>query len=270
MNVLPNLRIVRSEDVLPHEIADAIREARIEERLREDGLLRDPLIAGSLRDGGYVLLDGTNRKRALASLGLPYLLVQLVNYADTGAVELRTWAHEVRLPIGKVLEHAAQIPDLSVSPLHSDGAKDALHEPQTIAVLQSKSETWWLLREDGETRRARQLRLLVDTYEPYMRRVEAAARRPEEQAAITAPDTTLVEFPIFAREDVTRAAVERDLIPAGITRHILRAGRALRVNLPLEMLSRKYDAPGANENLGRHLGKLEPRLYQEPTVLYDS
>ena len=66
------LRIVEAASIRPHEIADPGRERRIEQRLRSDRLLRDPLVVGEVPDvDGYVLLDGTNRKRALAALELP-------------------------------------------------------------------------------------------------------------------------------------------------------------------------------------------------------
>jgi hypothetical protein len=60
------------------------------------------------------------------------------------------------------------------------------------------------------------------------------------------------------------------LIPAGITRHIILSGRALRVNLPLEYLGGTQSAEEANGALQRHLRALAPRTYTEPTILFDS
>jgi hypothetical protein len=64
-------------------------------------------------------------------------------------------------------------------------------------------------------------------------------------------------------------ALEGALIPAGITRHILLQGRGLRVNLPLEFL-RSSHLDTANDFLRSHLAGLHPRLYREPTILFDS
>jgi hypothetical protein len=60
------------------------------------------------------------------------------------------------------------------------------------------------------------------------------------------------------------------LIPAGITRHVILCGRALRVNLPLELLDGSRTLEEANALLQDHLSGLQPRVYQEPTILFDS
>jgi hypothetical protein len=60
------------------------------------------------------------------------------------------------------------------------------------------------------------------------------------------------------------------LIPAGITHHVIREGRALRVNLPLEELVLGRDLQQANDALQHHLAGLHPRIYAEPTILFDS
>jgi hypothetical protein len=65
-------------------------------------------------------------------------------------------------------------------------------------------------------------------------------------------------------------AMRGALIPAGITRHVIMGGRALRVNVPLEMLRGSESLEEARQALKRHLASLQPRLYREPTILYDS
>lgn len=264
------LRIVSAESVRPHEIADPVRENRIENRLREDGLLRDPLVVGEVNGlDGYVLLDGTNRKRALAAMGLPHLLVQTIDYADEHAVQLRSWAHAAQQPLETLKLRVGSVPDVTLQQVPELGATDALREPRTLALLLNAQEQYAVVRSPDAGSPAHQLRELVDLYERSMTRVDFSAENVEERAQSLPEDSTLVAFPGFSRSQVVTMAMRGSLIPAGITRHVVQIGRALRVNVPLEMLAGD-DLDAAGRALELHLETLQPRNYDEPTVLFDS
>lgn len=265
------LEIVLGESVRPHEIHDPGRERRIEERLREDGVLRDPLMVGTVQDqDGFVLLDGTNRQRALSTLGLPYLLAQVVEYGDEHAVELRTWCHDSHGPVTEILSGASSIPDVIVRPVAQLGVPDILREPLTLAVVLNGEEQHALIRLPTATSSTEQLRRLVDLYEGHLTRVDCRPDEVEQHAQSYDENRTLIAFPGFSRSQVVTMAMRGAFIPAGITRHIILAGRALRVNLPLDLLSGSLDLPEANAALRSHLSRLQPRVYREPTVLFDS
>lgn len=272
----PDLRIVYTDDIRPHEIADPVRERRIEARLRSDRLLRDPLLVGAVPDiPGFVLLDGTNRKRALAAMRLPRAMVQVIDYADQHAVQLRTWCHAARVPLDNLLESARNIQGVSMSALPPLEAIDALASSSTLAVLLTRKERYALIRvPNAGASRTTQLRQLVDLYEEHMSRVDCDPEEVEERAhAMTAPDSeesTLVAFPRFSRSQVVAMATQDQLIPAGITRHVILGGRALRVNLPLKILDGSGELDETNVMLQQHLHALQPRFYSEPTILFDS
>ena len=270
-----DLRIVAAESVRPHEIADPARERRIEARLQTDGMLRDPLMVGSLPDlAGFVLLDGTNRRLALAALGIQWVLAQVIQYADERAVQLRTWGHAVNLPYDQILECAGAIPGTTLTRLSPLAASDALRTAGTVAVLLGATEMFALSRSPGqEPSRAEQLRQFVDSYQDRMTRVDCDADTVEERAA-TLTDSpnprALVAFPPFSRSQVVTMALRESLIPAGITRHVILGGRALRVNLPLDILIEASTREAADAALQQHLQSLQPRFYRESTILYDS
>jgi hypothetical protein len=289
------LRIVPVASVRPHEIADPARKQRIEARLRADNLLRDPLIVGAVPDiDGYVLLDGTNRRQALIDMALPHVMVQVIDYADSLAVELRTWCHAARVRLTEILDGAAAISGVIVSTLSPLEVQDALAMPGTLAVLLDGRQRYVLTRDPSRsqdpqgTARADQLCHLVELYEDRMARVDCDPENVEERvrsvlASGPAGDdaaSVLVAFPRFSRSQVVVMAMESTLIPAGITRHVIQHGRALRVNLPLELLAGATTSgrpaastdglEGANRALQRHLSRLQPRFYREPTILYDS
>jgi len=270
-----DLRIVAAESVRPHEIADPARERRIEARLQTDGMLRDPLMVGSLPDlAGFVLLDGTNRRLALAALGIQWVLAQVIQYADERAVQLRTWGHAVNLPYDQILECAGAIPGTTLTRLSPLAASDALRTAGTVAVLLGATEMFALSRSPGqEPSRAEQLRQLVDSYQDRMTRVDCDADTVEERAAALTDGPNpraLVAFPPFSRSQVVTMALRESLIPAGITRHVILGGRALRVSLPLDILIEASTREAADAALQQHLQSLQPRFYRESTILYDS
>jgi hypothetical protein len=265
------LSIVSTADVHPHEVADPTRERLLEQRLRDESTLRDPLIVGSVPDlAGYVLLDGTNRLKALGALGVSWALAQIVDYRDHHAVELRTWCHRASRPLTEIRQAAEAITGLSVASIPPLGVNDALHDHETLAVILDRNEQYALTRQADAASRANQLCRLVQQYEERMVRVDCSHEDLEEQAhSIAAGQESLIAFPPFSRSQVVMMATRETLIPAGITRHIIHAGRALRVNLPLSLLE-MGDVDDANEALQSHLASLQPRFYREPTILFDS
>lgn len=268
------LQIVPTSVVLPHEVADPGRERRIEQRLREDSLLRDPLMVGAVPDlEGYVLLDGTNRQRALKALDYPWVMVQILDYADQQAIRLRTWCHAAHMPLRDLLDDAKNIPGVESEVLSPLAAPDALAETSTLTVLLDKKEHYLVRRTSDAPPRAAQLRQLVDIYEERMVREDCDPEGTEEHAKrlheSAGHPVTLLAFPPFSRAQVVAMAMQDTPIPAGITRHIVVGGRVLRVNLPLDILSLKTPEE-ANAALAAHLHGLEPRLYREPTILFDS
>jgi hypothetical protein len=219
---------------------------------------------------GYVLLDGTNRKRALANLGFPRVMVQIIDYADEHATSLRAWCHSAHITIDELIIGTRAIPHVAVHPVAELGASDALRVPGTIALLLSSNVQYGVSRLPGAGSSTAQLREFVDLYEARMTRVDCSPEDVEERAQSLTAGVTLVAFPGFSRSQVVTMALKGSLIPAGITRHVILAGRALRVNLPLDLLSGSLDVDAASAALDRHLAGLQPRLYREPTILFDS
>ncbi len=271
-----SLDLVPIDSIHPHELADSSRKDRIQARLEADGILRDPLMVGTVPHfEGYILLDGTNRLEALTSLGLAYGLVQTIDYSVTHGTTLRTWGHSTHVPFEELVEGASGIPGAAVHPVAELGAAEALAKPATLAVVLGGDRVVAVERvSDYPYSRPEQLRALVDLYETRMTRVDCDASNVEEVAqTVCAPSEgggTLVAFPPITRSQVAAMSMRGLLIPAGITRHVILDGRALRVNVPLDMLADSRPLHEAREALRRHLASLHPRLYREPTILYDS
>jgi hypothetical protein len=266
-----HLRVVLLDSILPHEIADPGREARIERRIADEAMLRDPLLVGSVADvAGLVLLDGTNRRAALEHLGLPLAMVQIIDYANPDAIQLRTWCHAAPVRADDLAARAGGLPGVTATSLSPLASQDALSAPDTLAAILDPHRRFVMrLETDTGRERVASLRAFVDLYEQRMTRVDCEVDAVEERARSLSGGQCLIAFPPVTRGQVVAMALDGTRIPAGITRHVILGGRALRVNLPLEVLALPDEAH-ANEALARHLAVLHPRVYGEPTVLFDS
>jgi hypothetical protein len=77
-------------------------------------------------------------------------------------------------------------------------------------------------------------------------------------------------FPVLTKEELLQLAMDRVLIPTGITRHLI-PGRALGINLPLGFLSDLPDFPSQKRHFDEHLKRLEMegriRFYEESVFI---
>ncbi len=266
---LPDLRIVPAESVHLHEDADPQRVAALVTHLEADGVLRNPPIAAAVPGGGVVILDGANRTSALRHLDLPFHLVQVVDYASA-EVRLDVWHHLLRedgealvrllqeatlldLPDQERLQHGLRDGRLAcglVTPHSVLGVRSAPPLPARLTALRSvvgayngRVSIYRVLTTDEETLREEYDRIGV-----------------------------LVVFPRFSKEEILALAALPVKLPTGITRHVI-PDRALRVNLPLDLLRTPGDLAGKNtalhELIHARLLAHRVRVYPEPTVLFD-
>jgi hypothetical protein len=93
---------------------------------------------------------------------------------------------------------------------------------------------------------------LVDSYIGKWR-VSRVADPSLDPVTWSFPDwSVVVEFPILTLDDVMKAAVSHDLLPAGITRFLVNE-RALRLNVSIDLLA-------SEEGIESKQGKLEEIL----------
>jgi len=275
---LPDLRIVPTEALVPHERADESRTGRLSERLKKSGVLKNPPIvteAVATEQGPrHVVLDGANRVSVARHLGWPHLLVQVVRY-DSPGVELRTWHHALSgFPYERLERELARIEGLTLRHEKVGAARALIARREAIAyVVSDADEALTLFGDHGLYERNALLNAVVDLYRdrvPFHR----ATRDTYAEAHARYPDVTaLVVFPRFHPEEILEIALNDARLPAGITRHVI-AWRALRVNLSLDLLA---DAGRTVEEKNRWLSawmeertlQKNVRFYEESTVLFD-
>jgi len=266
---LPDLRIVAAEAVQLHEDADPRRVAALVNRLQEEGVLRNPPVAAALPAGGFVILDGANRTSALRKLRVPYHLLQVVDY-PASQVRLEVWHHLLREDGDALIRRLADatiidLPDLA-------GLLRGLRRGRLACGLVTEESVLGVRAPRPFPARITALRGVVAAYKgrvPIYRveTVDRATLRAEYDRI-----GVLVVFPRFSKKEILRLAGQPEKLPTGITRHVI-PHRALRVNLPLELL-RTPGTPAAKnatlqELIHARLLAHRVRVYPEPTVLFD-
>jgi len=256
MALVPPLRVVPLSRVMRHEEVDPLRVEHLIGRIRTERTQLNPVICAEA-PGGFVVLDGASRTEALKSLGLEHVVVQVV---DPVSVNLETWHHVIRnCPTAEVIdqikaEESLIFVDTGSPPRVTPADGDPLH---VMGSGLSANAT---------------LSALVNTYVgrwTVSRIIDPAV----DVVSWRFPDwSVIVEFPTMNVDQVLKAALGEDLLPAGVTRFLV-PERVLRLNVDLALLEGAGDLAGKQEALDglvqarSRAGRV--RRYEETVVILD-
>ncbi len=271
------LAIVPLSSVLLHEEIEDKRVARLVERLREDRVLRNPPVTTEVRVpqgwSRYVVLDGASRTSALRRLKVPDIVVQIVDY-HSPLIRLQSWNHLLLdVDPAELRAEIMAIPNLDLVEMDEATAREKLERREIIC---------YLLFADGcvegvvcpadQYSQARALSALVKGYEGKAALYRVSTTDLEELAAKHRKLSAVVVFPKYRSDEILQLALNGAQVPMGITRHII-PGRALRINVPLEILEggQPLDEKNAwlDEWLQAKIRDRQVRFYQEPVFLFD-
>ncbi len=254
---MPVLRVVPLSRIRAHEEVDPLRVERLVERISEDGIQVNPMMCSEAPSGELVLLDGATRTASLRRLEFDCAVVQLV---DPEQVNLETWHHVVRkCTEQEILGDIESVESLTVS----EGSENP--------TLHMSSGAVYTVSGSGITPNAA-LTALVHSYSG--RRTVSRVTNPHDETVPWKFPTwaTVIEFPTLTVEDVMKAAVGNDLLPAGITRFLV-PERALRLNLDLDLLRSSNTVEEKQEELESMLASRAQsgriRRYEETVVILD-
>ena len=268
------LRYVEADSVLLHEESDPARVKRLTTAVANDGFLRNPPIVSAIDDHVWVVLDGATRTTMLKSLGAEHIPVQVVSY-DREEVDLGAWYHVLPEQAARatelfVLAHTDELEN-DVSP---DVAKEMLEKRNGIAAIVRENGTCTVFQIPSKSFGSPfgVLRALVSVYggageiyrvvhEDLVEIVRSNSKCPE-----------VVMFPTFTPSEIQQAALNADLLPAGITRHLI-TGRALNTNIPLSDILANTSLEAKNTSLTSWLTtkimEKKVRYYHEPLFVFD-
>ena len=264
----PDLRIVRTSDLLLHEDVDLERVARLLDRLSADGILRNPPIVASLPGSErYLLLDGANRVSALENLDIPHLLVQVEPY-ENPKLDIRHWNHVVRdIETDKLVEYARSIAGVDMV----EG--DTPVEGHLASFISDTDEARHLVTGAPINERVKHLRAIVDIYYKGEARLDRVNHSDVATLRAQHPHFgTLVTFPDFTKDEIRTIAEAGALLPSGVTR-ILVPRRVLGFNLRLPLLRSSLPLEEKRrwliDEIQHKVSEHKVRYYQEPTFVFD-
>lgn len=271
---LPTLKILPLENLILHEDHDAQRSLPLVEKLRAQGILRNPPIVMPLADGSprCMVLDGANRVTSLREMEFPHIVAQVVK-ADDPQVNLQTWNHVVwGISPKKLISEIRRIKGLEVIKVDTHKSVDA---PKYVPVqIRLPDGNLYLLAEQPSDLAAHidTLHNIVNTYKS-----RASLDRTRQTLIDTFrhvyPDlTALVIFPRFKTRTVLKLVASNIVLPTGITRFTI-SPRVLHLNYPLHELSSgkpiEYKEAYLKQWVEERVKKKGVRLYSEATFLFD-
>jgi hypothetical protein len=235
--VLPVLRILRTEILIPHEECDPRRVDRLALRIRDEGILKNPPIVAEIPGSdSYVILDGANRVMAFQTNRTPHIVAQQVRYDDPGLV-LDTWYHVVAgIPIDLFNEKLTQATGMHLEACSLEEARQSLQDHQAAAYIVCADGVRKVVNTHSQLQHdISLLNHLVSVYKGHADIFRASNDIWEKQTPYYPGITALVIFPRLKPEHIYLACCSGDKIPTGITRHVIPA-RAVNINIPLWVL----------------------------------
>lgn len=266
------LRIVRAEDIVLHEGQDPIVVKKLAERLRQDGIVRNPPIV-SEANGRYIVLDGATRTGALKHLGISDTLVQIVDYAARN-ICLDSWYHLiVKIPPSDLLDQISAIEGVQIERVDPKQAEHDLTLGKTLCYLMLRNgATYNVCGVDNLESNVALLNQIVQVYRGKTEVYRAVTTQLDILTREYPDLQTIVVFPRYSPSEVTRLALNGAKLPMGITRHLI-GGRAIGINIPLDRLASDDSLEEKNVWLQKWLmekiHERKVRFYQEPVFVFD-
>ena len=270
---LPRLKIVPISEIIFHEDPDAERATKLIEYIRKENKLKNPpVVTTHPENSKYILLDGANRLTALQTLGIPDVLVQLIDLFDPG-LQLLHWHHAVeKFSKRSFLEAIKNLPDISVEMRKINELKENENGDLLCQIQFADGEVYAVHAHADLFHRVTDLRNITDIYKgfQYMDRVSYTSLDHLKKNYIDF--CAVIVFRKLVKQELVEVTTNGVRIPSGITRIIL-PKRALRLNVPLDIL--RFDVPIDQKNywlqnrINEQIKDKSIRFYHEPTFLFD-
>lgn len=270
------LAIVALRDVILHEEIEYARVEKIQARLQTDRVLKNPPIVTQVNNGDttrYIVLDGASRTSALRALNVPDVLVQIVDY-HSPKLKLEAWHHLLLdLTPARLRQELDFVACVAMEEMSETRAKHELDARNIVAYVKFSDGHLVGLRCNNDlTEQAHALNEVVRSYEAKVELYRVATTDFEAHLADPKRLAAIVVFPKYKPDEIVQLALNGARVPMGITRHII-PGRALRVNLPLDVLESGQSLDEKNAWLDAWLDEKmknrNVRFYQEPVFLFD-
>jgi hypothetical protein len=270
---LPTFRILPLDSLILHEDHDRQRTLPLVEKLRAQGILRNPPIVMPLQDHSqrYMVLDGANRVTSLQEMEFPHIVAQVVE-ANDPHVTLQTWNHVVwGMTPQQLLEKIYQVPQVQIQQLDTQRSIEPPNCP-AMQVRLASGETYLLCLPSALLEEVAALHGIVNCYKDSASLDRTSQTLIEGFKSIYPDLTALVIFPRFEIKTVLELVSQGSVLPTGITRFTV-SPRGLHLNYPLHELSSgkpiEYKEAYLQHWIEERIKKKGIRYYAEATFLFD-
>jgi hypothetical protein len=273
----PDLRIVATDSLQPHEQIDPSRFPALENSLKREGILKDPPVVLPLSEqpDRYIVLDGATRTTAFQSMKIPSILVQVVR-PDIDRLKLLTW-NQVLLDADEdsLLSALVQKNKIKLKPILPEDQPPGDFSEECIARLAlNNGRMFWVSGwKIGLVESVSFLTKIMDICMELSQIERTDVEEISDLDEIYPNLSGLLILRSFRVEDVVTLAEAGKRIPAGLTRFVVYP-RALRLNYPIDMLSSSRSIEEKQEHLeewiNQRIRNRQVRYYAESTYLYDS
>lgn len=271
---LPNLRILPTESVILHEDHDLQRTLPLIDKLRSQGVLRNPPIVMPLNDetNRFMVLDGANRVTSMRELEFPHIVAQVVESSNPH-VNLQTWNHVVwGMKTRSLVTALHKVDGIELVRVNTRKSLDA---PRYVPMQVRLPNDIFFIMKETPSDLATHIQTMHNVVNAYKTRAsfDRTSQTLIETFKKIYPDlTALVIFPQFKVKTVLKLAGQSILLPSGITRFTV-SPRALHLNYPLHELSSgkpiEYKQKYLNQWIHERVKTKGVRLYSEATFLFD-
>jgi hypothetical protein len=271
---LPTLKILPLDQLILHEDHDLQRTLPLVEKLRAQGILRNPPIVMPLTDGSgrYMVLDGANRVTSLQEMEFPHIVAQVVT-SDYPHVNLQTWNHIVWGMSTKMLVTSLKKVN-GIKLIKVDTQKSFDAPKYTPMQIRLPDGSFYILEETPSDLPTHidTLHEIVNTYKSHASLDRTSQTLIDSFKKVYSDLTALVIFPRFKIKTVLKLAGQSIVLPTGITRFTV-SPRALHLNYPLHELSSgkpiAYKEAYLQHWVEERVKNKRVRQYVEATFLFD-
>jgi len=271
---LPTLKILPLDQLILHEDHDLQRTLPLVEKLRAQGILRNPPIVMPLTDGSgrCMVLDGANRVTSLQEMEFPHIVAQVVA-SDYPHVNLQTWNHVVwGMSMKTLISSLKKVKGIKLIKVDTQKSFDA--PKYTPMQIRLPDGSFYILEETPSDLPTHidTLHEIVNTYKSHASLDRTSQTLIDSFKKVYSDLTALIIFPRFKIKTVLKLAGQSIVLPTGITRFTI-SPRALHLNYPLHELSSgkpiEYKEAYLQHWVGERVKNKRVRQYVEATFLFD-
>lgn len=270
---LPEIRIIPIEKLVLHETEDPERTKRLQERLRADGFLKNPVIVGKVKCNGswFLLLDGVHRVCGLKKLGCRDVVAQIIDYSSAD-LTVHTWYHLIYgFESRYLLRKMRDIGDVNLERTNRKRAEMLLKRKKIVSYLLFKNGDIFVIKskDDLKTRTVK-LTEIVNVYGATSQIYRVSKGEIDFLLEESQDATAVLVIPVYEKKDIVNLAIDDVKLPAGITKHVV-PKRVLGLNIDLALLRVEISIEDKNkllqEIIKQRVVNKRTRFYPEPVFV---